>query len=82
MSLAKLPIVTVIPGADAVTARPYSVTCPSAPPTPAPAPSSSGGLAGCYDVPVYGLVPKSAGDLTGGSGYQFAVVSYQQVCGA
>lgn len=85
MSLAKSSLVVITPAVPATPAQAYSRTCPAPPPSSVDAPTypaeGSGGLpSGCYEVPVYGLLPTVGqfGNLNGG--YAYGIVGYNVVC--
>jgi hypothetical protein len=82
MSLAKIARYTTTPVRVAAPAQTYSKTCPGAPPaTPTPVPPTSGGAAGCFQVPVYTQVPVGAPD---GNGvyhqFTYELTGYTTVC--
>lgn len=86
MSLAKLARTTFIPGAPDVPYQPYSKSCPPPAPAPAPAPvpGSSGGVSGCVQVPIYGIVATATQGDTGYDQtmvYSTGVIGYYEVCG-
>lgn len=86
MSLTKLARTTFVPGHDAVAYQPYSRTCPApAPGSPTnPIGSSSGGISGCAQVPIYGVIATA---VQGSSGYDqtvvysYGIIGYYEVCG-
>jgi len=82
MSLAKIARYTTTPARVAAPAQAYSKTCPAEPPaTPTTPQTSSGGAAGCFQMPIYAPVPIGAPD---GNGvyhqFTYELTGYTTVC--
>jgi hypothetical protein len=81
MSLAKIARYTTTPARVAAPAQAYSKTCPAPAPATPPPPTSSGGAAGCFQVPIYAQVPVGVPD---GNGvyhlFTYELTGYTTVC--